>query len=287
MNEIKQLLGEKYLKMEDYYNISFDVLKKIFKQNKMLIIIFILINMSIKIITEKYQGFLKTLEMMEISNLTEIKNYWYSINAIIVLSIVSIIVSMIILKKTGAVIEEKKGKYVLETVLKSFKLFCTTFAFLLIFYVVMVIVWSMIFMIYFSVSGTEKITLSSMKNISTINLFIFISITITAIIFILKILYFVQMYFLRRISMYEALIYNFHLCKRNKLRIILPVILLVILNILLNLPSGILNFVTLFSKYKLLVVGISAILNSMLNIFYIILITVIYLNVEYMDLRKN
>ena len=96
MNEIKQLLGEKYLKMEDYYNISFDVLKKIFKQNKMLIIIFILINMSIKTITEKYQGFLKTLEMMEISNLTEIKNYWYSINAIIVLSIVSIIVSMII-----------------------------------------------------------------------------------------------------------------------------------------------------------------------------------------------
>ena len=138
MNEIKQLLGEKYLKMEDYYNISFDVLKKIFKQNKMLIIIFILINMSIKIITEKYQGFLKTLEMMENSNLTEIKNYWYSINAIIVLSIVSIIVSMIILKKTGAVIEEEKGKYVLETVLKSFKLFCTTFAFLLIFYVVMV-----------------------------------------------------------------------------------------------------------------------------------------------------
>ena len=253
----------------------------------MLIIIFILINMSIKIITEKYQGFLKTLEMMEISNLTEIKNYWYSINAIIVLSIVSIIVSMIILKKTGAVIEEEKGKYVLETVLKSFKLFCTTFAFLLIFYVLMVIVWSMIFMIYFSVSGTEKITLSSMKNISTINLFIFISITITAIIFILKMLYFVQMYFLRRISMYEALIYNFHLCKRNKLRIILPVILLVILNILFNLPSGILNFVTLFSKYKLLVVGISAILNSMLNIFYIILITVIYLNVEYMDLRKN
>jgi len=28
-------------KMEDYYNISFDVLKRIFKQNKMLIIIFV------------------------------------------------------------------------------------------------------------------------------------------------------------------------------------------------------------------------------------------------------
>ena len=53
MNEIKQRLEEKYLKMEDYYNISFDVLKKIFKQNKMPIIIFILINMSMKIIAEK------------------------------------------------------------------------------------------------------------------------------------------------------------------------------------------------------------------------------------------
>ena len=81
MNEIKQRLEEKYLKMEDYYNISFDVLRRIFKQNKMLIIIFILINMSIKIIAEKYQGFLKFLEITGAFDFTEVKNYWYSVNA--------------------------------------------------------------------------------------------------------------------------------------------------------------------------------------------------------------
>ena len=110
MNEIKQRLEEKYLKMEDYYNISFDVLKRIFKQNKMLIIIFILINMSMKIIAEKYQGFLKFLEIAGAFDFTEVKNYWYSVNASIVLSAVSILVSLIILRKAGAIIEEDKGE---------------------------------------------------------------------------------------------------------------------------------------------------------------------------------
>ena len=216
MNEIKQRLEEKYLKMEDYYNISFDVLKKIFKQNKMPIIIFILINMSMKIIAEKYQGFLKFLEITGAFDFTEVKNYWY-----------------------------------------------------------------------FSFSGIEKLSLSNMKGISSINIFIYITIAISAIIFILQMLYFVQMYFLRRIGMYEALVYNFHLCKKNRLRIILPVALLVILNILLNLPFGILGFATLFSKYKFLIIIVASILNSILSIFFILLTTVIYLNVEYMDLRKK
>ena len=126
-----------------------------------------------------------------------------------------------------------------------------------------------------------------MKNISTINFLIYVTLFVVGVIFILKTLYFVQIYFLRRVSMYEALIYNFHLCKKNKMRIILPVILLVILNILLSLPFNILNFATLFSKYRFLIIGISAILSSLLNIFYLILISVIYLNVEYMDLKKS
>ena len=274
MNEIKQRLEEKYLKMEDYYNISFDVLKKIFKQNKMPIIIFILINMSMKIIAEKYQGFLKFLEITGAFDFTEVKNYWYSVNASIVLSAVSILVSLIILRKAGAIIEEDKGKFIQETVMKFFMLICT-------------VLWAVIFVIYFSFSGIEKLSLSNMKGISSINIFIYITIAISAIIFILQMLYFVQMYFLRRIGMYEALVYNFHLCKKNRLRIILPVALLVILNILLNLPFGILGFATLFSKYKFLIIIVASILNSILSIFFILLTTVVYLNVEYMDLRKK
>ena len=287
MNEIKQRLEEKYLKMEDYYNISFDVLKKIFKQNKMPIIIFILINMSMKIIAEKYQGFLKFLEITGAFDFTEVKNYWYSVNASIVLSAVSILVSLIILRKAGAIIEEDKGKFIQETVMKFFMLICTVLALLMVFSVLLTVLWAAIFVIYFSFSGIEKLSLSNMKGISSINIFIYITIAISAIIFILQMLYFVKMYFLRRIGMYEALVYNFHLCKKNRLRIILPVALLVILNILLNLPFGILGFATLFSKYKFLIIIVASILNSILSIFFILLTTVIYLNVEYMDLRKK
>ena len=287
MNEIKQRLEEKYLKMEDYYNISFDVLKRIFKQNKMLIIIFILINMLMKIIAEKYQGFLKFLEITGAFDFTEVKNYWYSVNANIVLSAVLILVSLIILRKAGAIIEEDKGKFIQETVMKFFMLICTALALLIVFSVLLTVLWSAIFVIYFSFSGIEKLSLNNMKGISSINIFIYITIAISAIIFILQMLYFVQMYFLRRIGMYEALVYNFHLCKKNRLRIILPVALLVILNILLNLPFGILGFATLFSKYKFLIIIVASILNSILSIFFILLTTVVYLNVEYMDLRKK
>ena len=215
MNEIKQRLEEKYLKMEDYYNISFDVLKKIFKQNKMPIIIFILINMSMKIIAEKYQGFLKFLEITGAFDFTEVKNYWYSVNASIVLSAVSILVSLIILRKAGAIIEEDKGKFIQETVMKFFMLICTVLALLMVFSVLLTVLWAAIFVIYFSFSGIEKLSLSNMKGISSINIFIYITIAISAIIFILQMLYFVQMYFLRRIGMYEALVYNFHLCKKK------------------------------------------------------------------------
>ena len=171
MNEIKQRLEEKYLKMEDYYNISFDVLKRIFKQNKMLIIIFILINMSMKIIAEKYQGFLKFLEIAGAFDFTEVKNYWYSVNASIVLSAVSILVSLIILRKAGAIIEEDKGKFIQETVMKFFMLICTALALLIVFSVLLTVLWAAIFVIYFSFSGIEKLSLNNMKGISSINIF--------------------------------------------------------------------------------------------------------------------
>ena len=162
--------------MEDYYNISFDVLKKIFKQNKMPIIIFILINMSMKIIAEKYQGFLKFLEITGAFDFTEVKNYWYSVNASIVLSAISILVSLIILRKAGAIIEEDKGKFIQETVMKFFMLICTILALLMVFSVLLTVLWAAIFVIYFSFSGIEKLSLNNMKGISSINIFIYISI---------------------------------------------------------------------------------------------------------------
>ena len=58
MNEIKQQLEERYLKIGEYYNLTFDILKKIFIKNNILLIFFIILNVSGQLITEKYRGFL-------------------------------------------------------------------------------------------------------------------------------------------------------------------------------------------------------------------------------------
>ena len=287
MNKVKQQLEERYLKLGEYYNLTYDILKKIFIKNNILLIFFIILNVSGQLITEKYRGFLKTFEILRNTNMIGIKNYWYSAMAVLIISFILLLISAIILEKTGAIIEENEKKSLGETILKFFKIFFTAFALLIVIMILIVIIWIIIFIVYFIISGTTDITLSNMKNISIINFLIYIALFVATVIFILKTLYLVQIYFLRRVSMYEALIYSFHLCKKNKMRIILPVILFVILNILLGIPFGILNFATLFSKYRFLIIGISAILSSILNIFYLILISVIYLNVEYMDLKKS
>ena len=43
MKEIKEKLSEKYLKMEDHFNISFEVFKKLISENKLVITIYFLL----------------------------------------------------------------------------------------------------------------------------------------------------------------------------------------------------------------------------------------------------
>ena len=74
MNEIKQQLEERYLKIDEYYNLTFDILKKIFIKNNILLIFFIILNVSGRLITEKYRGFLKTLEILRSNNMIGIRD---------------------------------------------------------------------------------------------------------------------------------------------------------------------------------------------------------------------
>ena len=91
---------------------------------------------------------------------------------------------------------------------------------------------------------------------------------------------------MRDLSIYEALSYNFHLCKKNKMKFIVPVALLIFLKILVAVPLNILNIVTTFSSYGFLTITLTAALNSIFKIFFYILAVIIYLNVEYSDFKK-
>jgi|GEM_PF-1826534 putative membrane protein len=103
----------------------------------------------------------------------------------------------------------------------------------------------------------------------------------------LHLLYFNSLYYIRDVKIFDAVTYNVHLCKGNRLRIIIPSVIVCIFAILVNIPFNILRVISgnlLIFNY--VVISVNSILNSLIFIFYTMLLTLIFLNVEYMDLEK-
>lgn len=103
----------------------------------------------------------------------------------------------------------------------------------------------------------------------------------------LHLLYFNSLYYIRDVKIFDAVTYNVHLCKGNRLRIIIPSVIVCIFATLVNIPFNILRVISgnlLIFNYA--VISVNSILNSLILIFYTMLLTLIFLNVEYMDLEK-
>ena len=103
----------------------------------------------------------------------------------------------------------------------------------------------------------------------------------------LHLLYFNSLFYIRDVKIFDAVTYNVHLCKGNRLRIIIPSVIVCIFAILVNIPFNILRVISgnlLIFNYA--VISVNSILNSLIFIFYTMLVTLIFLNVEYMDLEK-
>ena len=103
----------------------------------------------------------------------------------------------------------------------------------------------------------------------------------------LHLLYFNSLYYIRDVKIFDAVTYNVHLCKGNRLRIIIPSVIVCIFAILVNIPFSILRIISgNFLILNCAVISVNSILNSLILIFYTMLVTLIFLNVEYMDLEK-
>lgn len=103
----------------------------------------------------------------------------------------------------------------------------------------------------------------------------------------LHLLYFNSLYYIRDVKIFDAVTYNVHLCKGNRLRIIIPSVIVCIFATLVNIPFSILRIISgNFLIFNCAVISVNSILNSLILIFYTMLVTLIFLNVEYMDLEK-
>lgn len=104
---------------------------------------------------------------------------------------------------------------------------------------------------------------------------IIIPIVILLVVYIvvsLFILYFIPAYISRNGSIIETFKYNLFLCKNNRMRMFVPIVILIILGLLIGI---VLNFLGIIGAI------LFGIVNGAINIFQVIIISIIYLNVEY------
>ena len=103
-------------------------------------------------------------------------------------------------------------------------------------------------------------------------------IIIQVFIYCLFFIYFTPLYLIRNLTFSESLKYNFHLCKSNKARIFFPMLITEIPILAVN---------SIFNRIPYLGSLLNIGLSVFGNIFIAALMTIIYLNVEYMDRKKT
>ena len=278
MKEIKEKLSEKYLKMEDHFNISFEVFKKLISENKLVITIYFLLLLAYNYLIIEMGNIFIIMNQSGYSYIPE-EVLWLS-PLIIVISSFMYIMGIIFIKKTVMKVENKTDLNFKDIIIKSFKL-CVVF---ILFYLAFILLIALLagFSVIFLRSGGE-----TAKIFSTIFLIVIFLIAISCMIWItLSTLYFFPLYFSRNVKLREAFVYNRHLCKGNRMKIILPWIVIIVFQLLIGLPFGFMNMFTFSTVFLWILFIIRIFIDMIFNIYCGILFTVIYLNVEYMDLKE-
>ncbi len=286
MDKIAEAIKKDYLKIDDYYNFSFEIFKKLISRNKWLTFLFFSINFIIKLLAENSRGLTKIIELLETSDLLIIEKMWASFNMTIILSIISLVIGAVFMKKMMLQLEKGENLNFWDLFFKVIKLLSIVLALTVCITTVLSIIWIIALLIFFLVTDTKEFTVESLNKFSTVNLAMQFTGLLMVVYLIMNMLYFPQTYYLRNINMYEAFNYNRHLCKGNRLKIVFSILILTILRILLVIPLVILSAVTVFSNYKFLIMIVSAVWSCVFELFSYILASLVYLNVEYMDLKK-
>lgn len=269
-------LQERYLSLVEYMNSSFGIFRLFVKKHALVVFFHFLFSVMLGLFVSFFlwQPLKKLYEISEKYNTqgaVDMKEY-----ATVVLTactyllgyfIISIVIEFIIViirKKIGLEIEDEIKEFKFSEVIVKFMIM--TFANILIgiFIGIIAIIFS--------------------KFVNPLILMMVILLVIK-----LNILYFKQAYYLRNVNIIEAFKYNFHLSKGKRLIIIIPIVIIVFVTILINQFFGwILEAIIKNPQILGIVISIIAgIIKTISEIFTITIENVIYLNMEYIDLKDS
>ena len=270
MNLRNDLQG-KYLSIWEYMNNSFDVFGAFVKKHPLIIFFHFLFSVTLSFL----YSFILWTPLGKLYKITlQGKRYTSEYDSLffpVIICLLSCIIVSGIIELFVAIIRKKIGLEI-ENRIKEFK--------------VSEIIVKFIIMVFINILIGAIIGISAGMLLKFINPLILVSV----IFFILKLnfLYFKQAYYLRDINIIEALKYNFHLIKRKRLVILIPLAIIFFIALLVTQFYGLI--LELMIK-NLLILGIlssiaTGIIKTISEIFATTIENVVYLNLEYMDLKK-
>lgn len=282
-------LFERKLNLGEYFAKTFELLKVFLKENKLWFILLTIGNAWLLFSNILMQRIGISLKIAESTgdNRGIIGALFSNLLVLFGIVIVSLglgLLRVIIYMKSGYKIEGKEKEYRFENAFFKYLKYIGL-------YLLFVIAITVVVMILILITTILGIAINKATNsvfvgytIIAIPIIIYIAIILA---FILNTLYFFQIFYIRNIKVWESFKYNLKLSKKNRLRIIVPVIIIVLASLIFVVPFvfSVFDFMPIYVGFAASV--ICGFFSGILGVTGIIMNIVVFLNVEYDYLKKQ
>lgn len=289
---IQKDLFERKLNLGEYFAKTFELLKVFLKENKLWFILLALGNAWLLFSNILMQHIGISLKIAESTgdNRGIIGALFSNLLVLFGIVIVSLglgLLRVIIYMKSGYKIEGKEKEYRFENAFIKYLKYIGM-------YLLFVIAIAVIIMILFLLVAILAVatTVATRGIHSNFVRYILIAIPLIAyvaiiLVFILNVLYFFQIFYIRNMKIWDSFKYNLKLSKKNRLRIIVPVIIIVLASLIFVVPFvfSVFDFMPIYVGFAASV--ICGFFSGILGVAGIIMNIIVFLNVEYDYLKKQ
>ena len=289
---IQKDLFERKLNLGEYFAKTFELLKVFLKENKLWFILLALgnawllfsnilmqrIGISLKIAdsTGDNRGIIGAL----FSNLLVLFG-------IVIVSLGLGLLRVIIYMKSGYKIEGKEKEYRFEN---AFIKYLKYIGMYLLFVIAIAVIIMILFLLVAILAVATTVATRGIHSnfvgyiLTAIPLIAYVAIILA---FILNVLYFFQIFYIRNMKIWDSFKYNLKLSKKNRLRIIVPVIIIALASLIFVVPFvfSVFDFLPIYVGFAASV--ICGFFSGILGVAGIIMNIVVFLNVEYDYLKKQ
>ena len=277
-------LFERKLNLGEYFAKTFELLKVFLKENKLWFILLALGNAWLLFSNILMQHIGISLKIAESTgdNRGIIGALFSNLLVLFGIVIVSLglgLLRVIIYMKSGYKIEGKEKEYRFENAFIKYLKYIGM-------YLLFVIAIAVIIMILFLLVAILAVATRGIHSnfVGYILIAIYVAIILA---FILNVLYFFQIFYIRNMKIWDSFKYNLKLSKKNRLRIIVPVIIIALASLIFVVPFvfSVFDFLPIYVGFAASV--ICGFFSGILGVAGIIMNIIVFLNVEYDYLKKQ